>query len=126
MQIVNSNIKWIMLISGGLTFTMIFAVIAPHQALSLMFGTTLEGPLSEIIVRNWGALVAMVGGLLVYGAFHEGNRNLALAVAVLSKILFISLVITNGFGAKMLPTIALDAIVIVLFSLYLLSNRKGA
>ena len=57
MNIINNNIKWIMLISGVLTFTMVFAAITPQLALSSMFGSSLEGPLAEVIVRNWGALL---------------------------------------------------------------------
>ena len=53
-----AKIKWIMLVSGVLTCTMIFAAIAPQAALRSTFGATLEGPLAEIVVRNWGALIA--------------------------------------------------------------------
>ena len=98
MNIINNNIKWIMLISGVLTFAMVFAAVSPQLALSSMFGSSLEGPLAEVVVRNWGALIALIGGMLIYGAFNIEVRNLVLLVAALSKIIFITLVITNGFG----------------------------
>jgi len=44
MQLINNNMKWIMLISGALTFTMVFAAIFPQLALNSMFGSSLEGP----------------------------------------------------------------------------------
>ena len=69
MNIINSNMKGIMILSGALTFTMIFAAISPQAALDSMFGENITGPLAEIIVRNWGALIALVGGMLIYGAF---------------------------------------------------------
>ena len=125
MKIINSNIKWIMLISGALTFTMIFAAVAPQQALASMFGSNLEGPLAEIIVRNWGALVAIIGGMLIYGAFNEESRNLVISVAVLSKIIYISLVIINGFGVQLVTAITFDVFVILVLSVYLFSSRKS-
>ena len=55
-----TRIKWIMLVSGALTCTMIYAAIAPQAALRSTFGETLEGPLAEIIVRNWAVLITAV------------------------------------------------------------------
>ena len=81
MNFVRANIKWIMLVSGALTFTMVYAAIAPQEALRSFFGETIEGPLAEIIVRNWGALVALVGALLIYGAFYPPVRSVVLVVA---------------------------------------------
>jgi hypothetical protein len=52
---------------GALTCTMVYAAIAPQAALRSTFGTTLEGPLAEVLVRNWGALIALVGAMLIRG-----------------------------------------------------------
>ena len=65
-----TKMKWIMLLSGVLTFTMVYAAVAPQAALRSTFGETLEGPLAEIVVRNWGALIALIGAMLIYGAFN--------------------------------------------------------
>ena len=70
-----------MLISGALTCTMISAAIAPQRALRSTFGETLDGPVADIVVRNWGALIALVGGMLIYGAFNPPVRTLVLTVA---------------------------------------------
>src|SRR6266545_2140013 len=51
-----ANIRWIMIVSGVLTATMIYAAIATEAALQSTFGETLDGPLARIVVRNWGAL----------------------------------------------------------------------
>ena len=45
------------------------------------FGETIDGPLAKIVVRNWGALIGLVGLMLIYGAFSEANRRMALIVA---------------------------------------------
>ena len=55
MNIVVDKIKWIMLVSGVLTCTMIYAAIAPQAALRGTFGEALEGPVAEIVVRNWAS-----------------------------------------------------------------------
>ena len=47
------HIRWIMLVSGVLTATMIYAAIAPEAALRATFGETLDGPLAQVVVRNW-------------------------------------------------------------------------
>ena len=52
------NFKWVMLLSGLLTLTMVQAAFAPQAALRSTFGDSLQGPLAEIVVRNWGALIA--------------------------------------------------------------------
>ena len=52
-----TKIKWIMLVSGVLTCTMIYAFIAPQAALQANFGASIDGPLVQIVVRNWGALI---------------------------------------------------------------------
>jgi len=48
-----ANMKWIMILAGLLTSTMIYAAISPAKALESTFGESLNGPLAELIVRNW-------------------------------------------------------------------------
>jgi hypothetical protein len=122
-----SKMKWIMLVSGTLTCTMIYAAIAPQAALRSMFGATLDGPLAEIVVRNWGALITLVGAMLIYGAFNPPTRPLVLTVAGLSKLAFIGLVLAHGtqyLGRNAGISIAVDLVMVVLFICYLISVRR--
>jgi hypothetical protein len=122
-----TNIKWIMLVSGALTSTMLYATIAPGAVLRATFGETLEGSLAEIVVRNWGALIALVGAMLIYGAFEPSVRPLVLTVAGLSKVVFISLVLSQGrqyLGHQAGVSIAIDSVMVVLFVAYLVSLRQ--
>jgi len=128
MRIVAANIKWIMLASGVLTCTMIYAAIAPQAALRSTFGETLDGPLAEIVVRNWGVLITLIGAMLIYGAYHAAVRPLVLAVAALSKLVFIALVLAQGsryLGQQAGIAIAIDAVWVVLFALYLAATRSA-
>jgi hypothetical protein len=123
-----SNIRSIMIVSGTLTATMVYAAIAPESALRSTFGETLEGPLAHVVVRNWGALIALVGGMLIYGAFTPHTRALVLIVAGLSKATFIALVLSHGpryLGHQAGVAVAIDAAMIALFAWYLYSMRTA-
>ena len=122
------QMKWLMLVSGVLTCTMVYAAIAPQAALRSNFGTTLEGPVAEIVVRNWGALITLVGLMLIYGALIEPARRLVLSVAVVSKATFIALVLT--FGRELLAhqvstAIVVDSIWVVVFGVFLIGTKHS-
>jgi hypothetical protein len=120
------HIKWIMLISGVLTCTMVYAAIAPQDALRSTFGETLDGPLAEIVVRNWGVLITLVGAMLIYGAFNPAVRPLVLIVAGASKVVFIALVLSHGgryLGHQAGIAVAVDLVWVVSFAYYLLTFR---
>src|SRR4029079_14195859 len=87
------RIKGIMLTAGVLTSTILYAAIAPQAALRSTFGEELNGPVAEIVVRNWGALIGLIGAMLLYGAYHPSSQSLVLTVAGLSKVVFIGLVL---------------------------------
>ena len=50
--------RWVLLISGLLTLTMLRAAVSPSEAMRSFFGESLAGPVAEIVVRSWGALIA--------------------------------------------------------------------
>jgi hypothetical protein len=122
-------IKWIMLIAGFLTASMFYYAIAPDAALRSAFGQGLEGPLAELIVRNWGVLVGLVGLMLIYGAFVPPARRLVLSVAALSKAAFVTLLLTVGhdyLGQRIGLALWVDGLEVLLFLTYLLSTRHMA
>ena len=126
MSFIVGKIKWIMLVSGVLTCTMIYAAIAPQAALQGTFGETLQGPLAEVVVRNWGALITVVGAMLIYGAYHPPSRRLVLIVAGVTKLVFILLVLSQGsryLGQQAGIAVAIDAVWVVLFAAYLMATR---
>lgn len=127
MTIIAASIKWIMLVSGALTCTMAYAAIAPQAALRSTFGVALEGPVADIVVRNWGALITLVGAMLIYGAFNPQVRSLVLIVAGASKLVFVALVLSHGgryLGHQAGVAIAVDTVWVVLFTWYLLGARS--
>jgi hypothetical protein len=122
------SITWVMLVSGALTCTMVYAAVAPRAMLQSTFGESLEGPLAELVVRNWGALIFLVGVMLIYGAFNAAVRPLVLLVAAASKVVFIALILSNG--SRYLQTqagvsIAVDSVMVVIFLAYLVTRRSA-
>ena len=122
-----AGMKWIMLGAGLLTCTMIYAAIAPQAALRGTFGKSLEGPVADVVVRNWGMLIALVGAMLIYGAYRVTARPLVLAVAGISKLTFIALVLTIGqqfLGYQAGIAVVSDVLQVALFAGYLIATRK--
>lgn len=128
MNWVVAGMKWIMLVSGVLTCTMLYAAIAPHAALQSTFGNTLQGPVAEIVVRNWGVLIGLMGAMLIYGAFDVSARPLVLVIAGLSKAAFIVLILTIGrpfLSHQAGVAVVSDVIQILLFAGYLVAARAA-
>jgi len=123
-----ASIKWIMLITGLFTATIFYYAIAPNAALTADFGHGLEGPLAELLVRNWGILVGLVGLMLIYGAFVPPARRLVLSVATLSKAAFVLLVLTVGsvyLSQRIRFAVIVDGFEVLLFTAYLLTTRHA-
>ena len=129
MQLLFRSIKWVMLVAGLLTCTMFYALVAPEASLVSNFGQSIEGPVAQIVVRNWGALIGLMGVLLIYGAFREEARTVALIVAGASKLVFIALVLSRGqpfLQFQVGLSVAVDTIMIVLFATYLIGQWATA
>jgi hypothetical protein len=123
------NIHWVMVLSGVLTLTMLYAAIAPQAALQSNFGATLDGPVGDVVVRNWGALIGLIGAMLIYAARKPALRPLALGVAGTSKAIFIALVLSHGtlfLGYQAGTAIVIDALWVVLFAAYLASTHGSS
>ena len=126
MRWILTYIKPIMLVAGALTCTMVYAAIAPKAAMQSTFGETLQGPLAELVVRNLGVLVTLVGGMLIYAASRPAQRPMALVVAGISKIAFIGLVLSAGsryLAAQAGVAIVVDTALVLLFASYLWQVR---
>lgn len=127
MNWIHARIKIILLISGMLTFTMIQAAFAPEATLQATFGESLHGPLAELIVRNWSVLIALVGLMLIHAAFHEATRTLALTVAGVSKLAFITLLLSHGttyLGGQAAVAVVIDSVMVGLFGMCLVAARQ--
>jgi hypothetical protein len=85
--------------------------------------------MAEVVVRNWGVLIALIGAMLIYGAFNVSVRPLVLAVATAGKLTFRALVLTIGqqfLSYQAGVAVASDVLQVVLFIGYLIAGRKAA
>ena len=122
-----ANIHRLMIIAGVLTLTMLYAAIAPEAALQATFGETVSGPVANVVVRNWGALIALIGGMLIYAARAPELRPMVLTVAGLSKAVFVILVLSQGtrfLDNQAAIAIAIDAGWVLVFTAYLIAARR--
>ncbi len=117
----------VMIASGLLTLTMLYAAFAPAAAVQSMFGESIGGAMESIVVRNWGVLIGLIGALLIFGALNPASRRLALVIAGVSKIAFIGLILAEGdrYLGGLGAAIAIDSVMIVLFAIFLLTWRRA-
>ena len=117
-----SNFKWLMLFSGLLTCTMFLGLAAPARSLEMNFGEAMPtAPAAEILVRNWSALIGLIGVMLIYGAFEPAVRKFALVIAGVSKVIFIALMIAYGrqyFGFGAGTAVIADSVMVILYAAY--------
>ncbi len=105
---------------------MFLNLISPELGLAVTFGSRLEGDLANIIVRNWGALIGLIGGMLIYGAYNETNRSFILVIASISKTIFIflNLIYGQSFFEKSALALVFDSIIICIYIAYLFGQKK--
>lgn len=117
----------IMVVSGLLTLTMLYAAVSPVAASQSFFQETPQGAMASIVVPNWGVLIGLMGALLLYGAFHAPSRKLALVVAGASKLAFIALILMQGdrYLSGLQTALIVDAVMVVLFAIYVLVGKPG-
>ena len=116
------NIHRLMIVSGALTMTMVYAAIAPDAAMRSTFGEGVNGPAEELVVRNWGVLITLIGAMLIYSAHKPHMRPLALTLAGASKLAFAGLVLSHGtrfLGSQAGVAVVVDLVWVVVFAMYL-------
>ena len=126
MALLVDNMQWVLVAAGVLTFTMIQAVFAPRATMRAFFGEAPESAVADLLMRNWGALVAAGGVLLIYAAFNPAIRPPVLIYVGAGKLVFIALVLMQG-GAFLRKqagiAIIVDGVMVALFAAYLLATQ---
>ncbi len=123
MAFIADNIFWILLVSGVITSSMLVAVIAPRLVFQQFFGTVLDGPLGNAIMRNWGLVIGMSGLLLIYAAYDETVRTPIMLFSIIGKLFFAMQVFTAGSTLKTARGGAIiDLVIGVVFCTYLFGH----
>ncbi len=127
MQLVINNMKWILIFVGVVTCSMALVAVSPVNGLINTFGASYAGvdhPLAQVVTRNWGFLITLTGGMLIYAAFNLQVRRFAMVVASISKACFIVLVLAyaGDYMDKAIVAVVFDSVVVILFLLYLIKK----
>mgnify|MGYP001278534013 CR=1 FL=1 len=128
MTFIADNMHWIMLVSGLLTLTMLQGVFAPRATMQALFGESIEGASAELVVRNWAALIAGGGAMLIYAAFNPEWRPLVLVFTGAGKAMFIALVLAHGgrfLKRQAGAAVVLDSVMVAMFAAYLMGSAQG-
>lgn len=128
MRLFIANFKWVMVICGMLTCTMLLGLFSPDQWLHDNLGESLTTGPENLAIRGWMALIGLMGIMLIYGGFHLPVRNYSLVIAGTNKIILI--VLASVYGKAYLSfglgtAVVADAVMVVLFALYLLLARQN-
>jgi hypothetical protein len=95
-----AHVELILIVTGLATAGALALVVTPVPMMKAVFGQAPASPLGPLIVRHWGLLVFMVGGLLVYAAYYPEIRVPTLIVAVVEKAAFAAGVLTSPFRRR--------------------------
>jgi hypothetical protein len=124
MNILIDNMQWVLLVCGLLTLSMLQAVFAPRATMRAYFGEAPESKAADLLMRNWGMLVAAGGALLVYAAFTPAARETILVFVGATKAAFITLLLlAGGFRGQAAVAVVVDGIMVGLFAAYLLATQ---
>jgi hypothetical protein len=109
----------ILVVTGVLTAGAAVGVIAPGRLLGLLLG--IEGARGSIALLGRYAflLVSMVGGLLVYSAYHPEVRGPAMTVGAIEKAAFGAFVVASPLRKRAITMVAVgaDLVMVALYGL---------
>jgi hypothetical protein len=126
MALLVDNMQWVLLVCGLLTMSMAQAVFSPRATMRAYFGDAPESKAVDLLVRNWGLLVAAGGALLIHAGFEPSIRPVALVFVGAGKLGFIVLVLVSGRATRQATVaIAIDGLMIALFAAYLLATASA-
>lgn len=93
----------------------------PRQLLALLLGEKTNDTTVILMARHWSLLVALVGGLLIYAAYHPEARVPAMIVGAAEKLVFGVLIIASPLRRRRLTlaVVCADAIMGLLYVLIL-------
>jgi hypothetical protein len=116
-----AHIEWILLITGLATAGALVVSVAPVPVMKALFGQAPSDAPSIFVARHWGLLVCLVGGLLIYAAYHAEVRVPTLIVAIVEKAALVLGLLVSPFRRRpaVLATALADAAMSALYGTYL-------
>ena len=112
----------LLVITGGLTALAGLGLIFPRQVLAIFLGDRTNEKTTLLIARHWSLLVGLVGGLLIYAAYHAEIQVPAMAVAATEKLVLGGLVLASPLRTRLLTmaVVCADGIMALLYVIIIL------
>jgi hypothetical protein len=117
---INSHIEAVLIVTGLYTAGALVQFVAPRRFLKVTFGADSDDALTLLLAQHWALLAALVGGLLVYAAYHPVLRVPALVIATVEKLGLAGLVFFGRWPRTPAGTrlAVADIVMAVIFILY--------
>jgi hypothetical protein len=111
----------LLLVTGILTAGAAIGLIFPRQLLAIFLGERTNESTTLLIVRHWSLLIALVGGLLIYAAYHAEIRAPVMIVAATEKLVLGGLVLASPLRTRLLTLgiVGADAVMAILYIIFL-------
>ena len=118
-----TKIRILLIISGGLTSSMLLITLSPVQYFPLFFAIDIDSErvffdLMVFIIRSWSFLIFLLGVALFVSSFDKRFRLTSVLFAGISKVFFVSLILLNS--ELLLPGFLLTLIIDCIFGILLL------
>jgi hypothetical protein len=93
-----AHLGTILVVFGLYTACALPQFFAPRLLLArVTFGAETSDGLTLLLARHWALLAALVGGLLVYSAYHPETRAPAIFIAAVEKLALAGLLFFGGW-----------------------------
>jgi hypothetical protein len=114
----------LLLVTGILTAGAGIGLLFPRQVLVMFLGDQTPTSTTQLLARHWCLLVGLVGGLLIYAAFHAEIRVPVMIVAATEKLVLGGLVIASPLRTRRitLGVVSADCVMAILYVATLLSK----
>lgn len=115
----------ILLVTGALTASLAIGVVAPEVMLRAMLGAESAAPPMVLLARYCSLLIALVGALLIYAAYHVECRQPVMVVAAIEKFGFGGLILTSSLRKRPMSAFfaGADTVMAILYVALLASAR---
>jgi hypothetical protein len=117
---ITQYIEIILLISGIFTALAIAIFFFPARFYKAVFNLEAVPAVYIFIARHWGAVISLIGFLMIYAAYNQEVRDAVIFAASVGKIVFSGLVMFSPLRKSrvFIRLATFDAVIVALFAFY--------
>jgi hypothetical protein len=121
--VIADHIGTILVVTGVLTAAAVVGFVFPRPFLAVLVGMSTDDARTIVIGRHWGLLIGLIGGLLIYAAYHAEARIPIMCVAIIEKLALAAIAIASPLRRRPLTMTIVGAdVVMALFFLVFLAQ----